>query len=272
MGVLVALLIWHVNRQRAAQAKLAELRDFERTRAEQREVTARFGSHEVRTRLTIARGFAEMLRDNATDDTARADAIVVLKELDKATTTATNLLTLVRVETPVAQIPLDISALLATIVGRWRATAERQWSTEVQVRRLLADPERLEAVLDCLLENAVKFTLVNDAISISVHPDGTDVLIAVHDAGVGIPQEDLKSITEPFITGSAAGERAGSGLGLAIVNTIVEPRGGSLTLASSEGAGTTATIRLCDAHPERIPSAASTANAQPKFGSSASRW
>ncbi|MDQ1734476.1 MAG: two-component system, OmpR family, sensor kinase [Pseudonocardiales bacterium] len=258
MGVLVALLIWHVNRQRVAQTRLADLRELERGRAEQREVTARFGTHEVRTRLTIARGFAEMIRDNATDDTNRSDAMVVLTELDKAAATTSNLLTLVRVEAPSVRISVNVADLIAAILARWKATADRQWSSEVHVRVILGEPERLESILDCLLENAVKFTAPGDAISVTVSTDGPDVLIAVRDTGLGIPEGDLPGVTEPFTTGSAAGDRAGSGLGLAIVRMIVESRGGSLSLASVEGAGTTATIRMCGAFPERVAESAET--------------
>ena len=244
MGVLVWLLIWHVNRHRAAQARLAELRDTERVRAHNREVAARFGSHEVRTRLTIARGFAELIHDAATGEPMRSDASVVLTEFDKASALTTKLLDLVRFETPAATQPLDIDELIDTIVMRWSATADRVWSAAAAVGTLPGDAERLEAALDCLIENAVKFTAPGDSIAVEArHRDG-QVLISVRDTGAGIPAGDLERIAEIFQTGSSAGARAGSGLGLAIVRSIAEARGGGLDITSTEGAGTCMTIRL----------------------------
>jgi two-component system OmpR family sensor kinase len=252
MGVLVAMLIWHVNRHRLAQHKLNELREYERIRAEQREITARFGSHEVRTRLTIARGFAELIRDKTADDTVRSDATLVLNELDKASALATKLLTLVRIETPYARVPMHLSELVDALLLRWAAAADRHWTSSVRVGMILGDAERLEAAIDCLVENAVKFTVPGDTIDIRARADGDGLVLEVRDTGTGMPEADLQRVTEVFQTGSAAGDRAGSGLGLAIVKAIVESRSGSLSVASVEGRGTTVTIRIAGGHGAKI--------------------
>ena len=247
MGVLVALLIWHVNRQRAAQARLAEVREVERVRAHNREVTARFGSHEVRTRLTIARGFAELLRDGASDETTRSDAALILSELDKASALTTQVLTLVRVEasSPRSQVALvDVDELLDGVCRRWAAAVNRQWSCSSGVGMVFGDAERLEAALDCLVENAVKFTSDSDSITLRALSAAGEVQISVRDSGIGIPREDLARVTELFQTGSTAGDRAGSGLGLAIVRAIVSARGGRLDVASAVGVGTCVTIHI----------------------------
>lgn len=251
MGVLVALLIWHVRRFQAAQNRLNELRESERVRAEHREVAARFGSHEVRTRLTIARGFSELIRDRARDETTRADAALVVTELDKASAMTTNLLTLVRAETASARVPLDVVALIDTVSRRWAATADRRWHSTVAVSRMLGDGERLEAALDCLIENSVKFTEPGDEIGVEVSIDADDVLVSVIDTGMGIPAVDLERVADLFQTGSSAGVRGGSGLGLSIVRTMTESRGGRLELSSVEGQGTRVTMRIPGAHPER---------------------
>ncbi|MDD0858471.1 winged helix-turn-helix domain-containing protein [Arthrobacter alpinus] len=102
MGTIISILIWHVNRQWAAQARLRALQEADRHRSEQRENAARFGSHEVRTRLTIARGYAQLIADQSAEPTVREDAELVVAELIKASALATNLLTLVRVVEPSA--------------------------------------------------------------------------------------------------------------------------------------------------------------------------
>lgn len=244
MGVLVALLIWHVNRHRAAQQRITELREDERIRAHNRELTARFGSHEVRTRLTVARGFVELIRDATADDVVRSDARLVLRELDKASTLTTKLLTLVQVENVSPRVPVHLDDLIDAIARRWAGTADRNWSSSSSVGFILGDAERVEAALDCLIENAVKFTVDGDAISIKARRDAQDVVMSVEDTGVGIPEEDLKRVFEIFQTGSAAGDRAGSGLGLAIVGAIVEARQGTFDVSSTVGVGSCFTMRM----------------------------
>ncbi len=106
------------------------------------------------------------------------------------------------------------------------------------------DNERLEAILDCLLENAVRFTGPGDSIEMTADAEGDELVLIVRDAGAGIPAADLDTIFETFRTGSTAGERAGSGLGLAIVKAVTEARGGSVSVDSSLGRGTAFTLRF----------------------------
>ncbi len=242
MGVILALLVWHVDRHWAARDRLVRLRAEERRQAEQRETASRFGSHEVRTRLTIARGFAQLIADTTMDPDTKADAEVVVVELDKASVLATNLLTLVRVVQPSAQSLVDLDVLISAIVRRWSVTAGRNWITDTNVGFVPADPERLEALLDCLLENAVKFTSAGDDIAVEASLAGKALVLKVRDSGDGIPAAELDRVFEPFETSSTAGQRAGSGLGLAIVKAITEARGGSVTVDSTVGVGTCFTL------------------------------
>ncbi|MGB8651312.1 MAG: HAMP domain-containing sensor histidine kinase [Mycobacteriales bacterium] len=244
MGVLVALLIWHVDRQHAAQQRLAEVSELERRRAHDRDVAARFGSHQVRTRLTIARGFAELMRDGAADDLTRNDAAVIVAELDKASAITTQLLTLVRVQasSPQSRVePVDVDALLDGVVHRWASTFDRRWSCSSEVGVVTVDPERLEAALDCLIENATKFTRESDEIAVEGRLNGPLVTISVQDSGSGIPEQDLERVTQAFETGSTAGARAGSGLGLSIAQAVLSAHGGRLDIASTVGVGTRVT-------------------------------
>ncbi|WP_207344816.1 HAMP domain-containing sensor histidine kinase [Arthrobacter sp. E3] len=244
MAGIMALLIWHVNRQRNSQARLQALQQADRRRSQQRENAARFGSHEVRTRLTIARGYAQLIADQSTEPTVREDAELVVAELIKASALATNLLTLVRVVEPPTTEPVDVDLMLAAILRRWSVTADRNWSAQSAVGTVQGDNERLEAILDCLLENAVRFTEPGDTIAVTADAQGGELVLTVRDTGAGIPAADLDTVFEVFRTGSAAGERAGSGLGLAIVKAVTEARGGTVSVASSLGHGAAFTLRL----------------------------
>lgn len=242
MGLIVALLIWHVDRHRATQQRISELLQSERTRAQNREVTAKFGSHEVRTRLTVARGLVEIIRNTTPDASIQDDAVTVLREIDKATATATKLLDLVRVETPSPPAKVQVDNLVRVMVGRWAAAVERTWAASSSVGYALADAERLEAALDCLIENAVKFTATGDTIEVNGRLEGGNVILSVSDTGAGIPPEDLERIFNLFQIGSTAGERAGSGLGLALVNATMEDRHGTVTVTSQVDAGSCFTM------------------------------
>ncbi|MDT4958061.1 MAG: two-component system, OmpR family, sensor kinase [Pseudonocardiales bacterium] len=245
MAVIAALLVWHVNRHQAAQRRLAELRESERERSQNREIATRFGSHELRTRLTIARGFAEYIHDKTADEETRSDAGLILVEMDKASALATNLMTFVRVAALPTLAQIDLDALIESAVRRWSASVDRVWISSASAGMVLGDAERFEAALDCLIENATKFTTLTDSISIRARADGPGaVVVTVEDSGAGIPPQDVHRVTELFHTSSTAGNRAGSGLGLPIVRAIVEARGGSLQVASLVGAGTRVTIRM----------------------------
>lgn len=244
MAGIITLLIWHVNRQWTAQARLQALQQADRYRSQQRENAARFGSHEVRTRLTIARGYAQLIADQSAEQTVREDAELVVSELIKASALATNLLTLVRVVEPSDTEPVDVDRMLSEILRRWSVTADRMWSFQSTVGTVQGDNERLEAILDCLLENAVRFTGPGDSIAMTAAAQGENLVLTVRDTGSGIPAAELDTVFETFRTGTTAGERAGSGLGLAIVKAATEARGGTVSATSSFGHGTTFTLCL----------------------------
>jgi signal transduction histidine kinase len=245
MAFIVGVAMWHVDRNRVAHARLDQLANADRLRARNQDIAARTGSHEVRTRLTIARGFVELIRDRSTDDLIRSNTTVALGELDKASTLVTQLLTLVCLDSPPrSRAVVDLDEVMEQLGRRWAATADRVWSVRSTVSETIADAQRLEAALDALIENSVKFTGPGDRIEVDAHRDGDMIVLSVRDSGCGIPAEDLEHVLEIFATGSTAGERAGSGLGLAIVRAIVDSRRGSLEVESTVDVGTWFTIRF----------------------------
>ena len=257
MGVLVYLLIWHVNRQRAAQRQILELGEAERGRAARQELTTRFGSHEIRTRLSVARGFVELIRDSTVEERTRSDAQLVVGELDKAAALNSSLLTLTQVELDSSPTPVTffLDDMVEGVLHRWTPTADRAWSCDTSAGVMFGNPERLEAALDCLVENAVKFTDDGDLIGIEAHVDRGEVVLSVSDSGIGIPQDEVAGVFDTFRTGSASRERAGSGLGLAIVAAIVEALHGCVEVTSIVGSGTRFTIRCPASAVDRRPEA-----------------
>jgi signal transduction histidine kinase len=243
MAVIAGLLVWHVRRSLSAQHRLSELREIEQSRAHTRELASRFGSHELRTRLTIARSLIDLIRTTADSDHVRDDADLAVTELDKALATATNLLTFVRFDGTPDRQPVSLDTMVGDIGRRWELRADRVWRFTSTPTTISGDPDRIEAALDCLLENAVKFTDRYDRIALDARTDGEDVVFTVEDSGEGIPEEDVGRVTALFETSASAGTRAGSGLGLAIVRAVAEARGGYVTTTSTQGLGTRVVIR-----------------------------
>jgi len=107
------------------------------------------------------------------------------------------------------------------------------------------DPWRLERVIDNLLSNAMKFTPSGGDVILRISRDGDWAVLAVEDTGVGIPAADLPHLFERYWRGSnVTGRIAGSGLGLSGARGIIEQHGGTISVASAEGQGSTFTLRL----------------------------
>jgi signal transduction histidine kinase len=100
-------------------------------------------------------------------------------------------------------------------------------------------PERFEAALDCLVENAIKFTRPGDRIEVAGWRQLNGWFVQVNDAGSGIsPDVVQRLLTSP----PGEGTSTGTGLGLAIVRAVVEALGGQITINGAAGGGTTVTL------------------------------
>ena len=112
---------------------------------------------------------------------------------------------------------------------------------------LYADERKLKQVLINLLSNAVKFTPPGGSVEVcsDIEPDGA-YTISVVDSGVGIAPEDIDKALAPFgqIDSGLDRKYEGTGLGLPLTKSLVEAHGGTLTLESSLGVGTTIKVRF----------------------------
>ena len=108
----------------------------------------------------------------------------------------------------------------------------------------MVDAARLERVLDNLFANALTYSPAGGDIEVRVTREDDAVVIAVRDHGLGVPAADLAHVFAPFHRGSNVGRIEGTGMGLAGARHIVEAHGGTLTVESVEGVGSTFTVRL----------------------------
>jgi signal transduction histidine kinase len=145
--------------------------------------------------------------------------------------------------------PVDLVGLVATQVESIRATArsrgvELVMVTEEDLPPLEADEMRLGQLVDNLLSNAVKFTPDGGTVTATIARRGTVERLEVADTGVGIPADELDKLFDRFYRASTASAVAGTGLGLSIAKAIAEAHGGSISVASEIGVGTTFTVDL----------------------------
>ncbi len=216
-------------------------------------------SHELRTPLNAIIGYSELLREEVEEI---AGAQVLEQDLDKVGAASKHLLGLIDDLLDIAKIeaggiglaltPLDLRVVLAELRGTIAPLAERGdnqlvIAVEPAAAQLRSDHQRLQQVLINLVGNACKFT---EHGSITIRAEAADeraeVRIEVIDSGVGMNPDQLGAIFEPFVQvdDSPARRRQGSGLGLAITKKLVELLGGTITVRSRPGQGSTFTVQL----------------------------
>jgi len=243
MAVLFLVMVWHVRRRAAAIREARRYADSEHEMREVQKRFVRFASHELRTPVTVGRGFAELIRDAQPGSQAAQDAVVVLEEFDNLERIAARLLTLARMDerSTVKPAVVPLSPLLERTVTRWRPAADRDWRLSPTSAVVVADRQRLETAIDSLVENAVRYTEKGGRIGLAAYPDAESVVIEVRDDGPGIPDEELAYVFESFRSGAS---RGGTGIGLAIVKTIVEAHGGAVSVENLPGGGASFRLRL----------------------------
>jgi signal transduction histidine kinase len=114
------------------------------------------------------------------------------------------------------------------------------------VAPLLGDRGRLAQVLDNLVSNALKFTPEGGTVQVRTHEEDGCVVLEVEDTGIGIPEEHLSSIFESFtqVDSSTTRHHGGIGLGLAICHRVADSMGGTISVSSRCGTGSTFVVRL----------------------------
>ncbi len=239
-----------------AQRLQASVEIIRRDRDRSREFLADV-SHELRTPIAALRTFNELLTEGAADDpVARAEFLETSRaQLERLDWLAQNLLELSKLDSGLVLLdlrPEDLRSSVEQAVEQAAATARRRGveltierpATPIRIRH---DPVRIGQVVANLVGNAVKFTPRRGAVKVHVQgePDG-GASITVSDTGTGIDAAELPRIFDRFFRGSGATEArgSGSGLGLAIVRSIVEMHGGTVSVESRLGAGSTFRVVL----------------------------
>ncbi len=140
---------------------------------------------------------------------------------------------------------VELEELVVDCARRWGSTADRRWHIESLTDGWVeVDVEQLGYALDALVENALRFTVAGDSISLIAGIEADTGIIEVSDSGRGIDPERVATVFERFQRSSPGHGGGGAGLGLPMVRAIAEAHGGSVTVAASPAGGTVFRIAL----------------------------
>ncbi|HEX6288261.1 MAG TPA: PAS domain S-box protein [Herpetosiphonaceae bacterium] len=243
-----ALAVDNARLYREAQAALRTRDDF-----------LSIAAHELKTPLTSLLGFTQMLLRRATQEPpytlSRRDhqgLEIVAAQTRRLHDLIEDLLNIGRLRAgrlSVHRQVMDIVGFVRRIVADLEPMLERHALTlSCPDRALLidGDPQRLEEVLQNLLQNALKYSPCGGCIHVEVLEQAGQVSIAVSDQGIGIPTAAQPRLFQPFYRAptSAAANISGTGIGLYVVKEIATLHGGSVDVQSAEGQGSTFTVRL----------------------------
>lgn len=250
-GIVVSMR--NITDRKRAESQLAEARDRAVRELEIRNEFIATVSHELRTPIHGMLGLSELL---ATSDEVGPGAADLARSINRVTRTLQvvldDILDVAKIDSGRLRLvsePVVLVDLVADVAGLFRAQV-RSRGLELYVHvdeslppSVLADAARLRQVLTNLVANAVKFTH-EGSVSISVGPvpeptGGATVRLAVADTGIGIADEAIERVFEPFSQAhaSTAREYGGTGLGLTIDRRLVELMGGTIDVRSEPGQG-----------------------------------
>ena len=207
-------------------------------------------SHELRTPLTAIKGWAETLHDGADPVTAEKGMSVIIRESERLSGLVEELLDFSRLQSGRLRLmvsKIDILAELDEAVYMFtdRARTEHKqlnYEENTVLSPVYGDVDRLRQVFVNIIDNALKYTGEGGTITVSPKEADGFIQVVIRDTGCGIPAEHLPNVKKKFYKANQLVR--GSGIGLAVADEISVLHGGSLTVESREGVGTTVTISL----------------------------
>jgi two-component system, OmpR family, sensor histidine kinase SenX3 len=241
----------------AALALIEDVTERSRLEAMRTDFVANI-SHELRTPVGALALLAETLADEDDPETVRRLANNMVFEAHRVGRIIKDLLELSKIEAadqPLKEI-VGIPLVVAEAVDRTRPLAEHR-SIRVEVKDagvgllVVGDRRQLVSALANLVDNAVKYSDAGEQVDVCAGFRDGMIELAVTDHGIGIPTHDVDRIFERFyrVDRARSRETGGTGLGLAIVRHAATNHGGSVTVVSHEGHGSTFTIRIPTEYP-----------------------
>lgn len=203
-------------------------------------------SHELRSPLTRMKVALEFIPENSSRDSLQSD----IQEMEQM---VTEILETARLKSEYGKLdrqPTDLAQLIQEACLPFEKKAPGiKFENAVEKSRAQVDAEQIKTVLKNLLANALKYSMPeNDPVKIRLSRNDSGMQIEIQDHGLGIPQEEMDLIFEPFyrIDKSRNKNTGGYGLGLSLCKTIIEAHGGTISVQSNMGEGVKFSLLLPD--------------------------
>src|SRR5437773_803182 len=229
-----------------------DLTNIRRTERMRRDFVANV-SHEFKTPLTSIRGYAETLLSGALEDRKTATDFVrtIERNAEHLEALVSDLLTLARIEAelPATKETVDIKLIVDEQISCRRSVLAARGIRvlgECESAKIQADRGRLSMAISNLIDNAIMYNKMGGEIRITGRRENGAFQLDIFDTGEGIAAEELKRIFERFyrVDKARSRESGGTGLGLSIVKHAIESQGGTVSVSSKLGSGSTFTLRV----------------------------
>ncbi len=226
--------------------KLIESRNF------QMELLANV-SHDLRTPLTLIKGYAEVIKDTSWDNEEQcsADIAVIVRETDRLSELVNEILEYSELKMGDRNDDferVDLSGLIGKVCENFESLYKHKEETiEKDIEEnifVFGNASRLERAVYNLIDNAFRHTDESRRVTVRLHSIGEKARIEVVDYGGGIPEREIENIWDRYYTFRQRKGRGVSGLGLAIVKQTVNMHNGVCSVESSQGRGSTFGIEL----------------------------
>lgn len=212
-------------------------------------------SHELKTPMTSIKVLADSLitQENVPAELYRDFMTDIVAEIDRENDIISDLLTLVKMDKKSTDLNIsevNINEMVELILKRLRPIAAKRNIELVleSFRPVLAqvDEVKLTSAISNLVENAIKYNVLDGWVHVSLNADHKYFYVKVEDSGIGVPEESQEMIFERFyrVDKTRSRETGGTGLGLAITKNIILMHRGAIKVYSKENEGTTFTVRI----------------------------
>jgi PAS domain S-box-containing protein len=250
----VLMIATDITKRKAAEDALTQALVAEKELNELKSRFVSMASHEFRTPLAAIRATAETLsayRHRLTEEQVTKRLTKIVDHVVYLTSIIDDVLQLTRLQSGATSIELetfDLDALCTLIIDELqsqRSDLHRlTYRCDPALRTVALDKKLMRHIITNLLSNALKYSPGDIPVHLDLARIEHDLVITCRDGGIGIPPADLTYLFQPFHRAANVGNISGTGLGLVIAKESVELQGGTLTVESREGAGSTFTVRI----------------------------